>query len=150
MVANRINLILSYVILALISLWSVQHSTPRIACPIVLRTPLLLRWREIMYLIRCQSLERECIHDDLYLSGYWKMVLVISRLCPPHLLSNMRPLLLIFPTPYFPITPLHCSSPLPTRALKSPSITSLSVAGMSHITVSKQEVSFETSWSKSA
>ena len=65
--------------------------------------------------------ERWRIHDVLYLSASRKMVLVISRLYSAHLLSNRRPLLFIFPAPCLPITPLHCSSFLPTLAVKSPS-----------------------------
>ena len=67
---------------------------------------------------------RGCIHNVLYLSASRVLVLVISRLCSEHLLSNRRPLLFAFPTPCFSVTPPHCSSSLPTVALKSPSITS--------------------------
>ena len=64
-------------------------------------------------------------------------LLVISRLCAAHLLSNRRPLLFIAQAPCYPITPLHCSASLSTLPLKSPSIRSLSVAGVSRRSVSK-------------
>ena len=88
--------------LTLMSLWSVQHSTPRIT--LVLTTSLLSRWRVIIWSVRCHCFERGCVHDVLYLSASRKMVLVISRFCAAHLLSNRRRLLSIFPTPCFPVS----------------------------------------------
>ena len=95
--------------LALMSLWSVQHSAPRIA--LVMRTSLLSLWRVIMQSMRRHCFKRGWIHDVLYLS--------ISRLSSAHLFSNRRSLLFTFSTPCFPISPLHRSTSMPTLALKS-------------------------------
>ena len=70
--------------------------------------------------MRCQCLERGCIHDVFLPVGRRKAVLVISSSCSAHFLKRRRPLLLHFPTPSVPITPSQLWWSVPTLALKSP------------------------------
>ena len=52
--------------------------------------------------MRCQRLERGCIHDVLLRVGRRKTVLVISCSCSAHFFKRRRPLLLHFPIPSVP------------------------------------------------
>ena len=80
--------------------------------------------------IRCQCLERGCIHDVLYLVFCWKMVLVMVRLCSEQRVSNFIPFTLAWPIPCLPCTPLHILLFWSTLALKSPSKKILSFLGI--------------------
>ena len=55
--------------------------------------------------MRCQCLERRCIHDVFLRIGRRKTVLVINNLCSAHFLKRRSPLLLHFATPSDRITP---------------------------------------------
>jgi len=107
--------------------WSVQHSAPHIARAI------FTSWRSerhtITKSITCQCFKRGCIHEVLYFFWSWNMVLVIQRENSEQTSSKRRPLLLLLPTPCRPMTVCHNWWSVPTRALKSPSQSSLSVRG---------------------
>ena len=79
--------------------------------------------------MRCQCLERGCIHGVFLRVGRWKTVSVISNSCSAHFIKRKSPLLLHFPTPSDPITPSQVWWSVPTLALKSPRRMSLSVRG---------------------
>ena len=70
--------------------------------------------------MRCQCLERGCIHVVFLRVGRRKTVLVISNSCSAHFFKRRSPLLLHFPTPSDPITPSQVWWSVPTLALKSP------------------------------
>ena len=77
--------------------------------------------------MRCQCLERGCIHDVFLRVGRRTTGLVISNSCSAHFLKRRSPLLLHFPTPSDPITPSQVWWSVPTLALKSPRRMNLSV-----------------------
>ena len=80
--------------------------------------------------MRCQCLERGCIHVVFLRVGRRKTVLVISNSCSAHFLKRRSPLLLHFPTPSDPITPSQVWWAVPTKATKSPRMMCLSVRGL--------------------
>ena len=100
------------------SLWSAKQSAPHIV--FVTLTSCLSFLHTMIYSMRCQCLERGCIHDVLLQVGRRKTVLVISSSCSAHFVKRRKSLLLHFPTPSVPITPSQVWWSVPTIALKSP------------------------------
>ena len=110
------------------NLWSVQHSA------LCISQVILTSWTSlclsITKSIRCHCLDLGCIQVVLYLSAWQKMVLLMHSMCSAHLPSRSRPLCSGFP---------HCGArtafqlllTLPTLALKSPKIMSLSLGDVS-------------------
>ena len=92
--------------------------------------------------MRCQCLERGCIHDVWLRGSRRKTVLVISSPCSAHFFKRRRPLLLPFPIPSVPVTLSHVWWSVATLALKSPRRMSLSVRGVAEITESRSCVSY--------
>ena len=70
--------------------------------------------------MRCQCLERGCIHVVFLRVGRRKTVLVISNSCSAHFLKRRSLLLFHFPILSDPITPSQVWLSVPTLALKSP------------------------------
>ena len=91
-------------------------------CPVVCATHCLaLSFLLVMTKsIKCQCMERGCIHDVLFRWGRRNTVFVMSNSCSTQVLSSNSPLLLHFPTPFFPRTPSQVTWSVSTLALKFP------------------------------